>query len=153
MNAEDQAFYRQSISAAKKELASILEFRKPDHKNFPHWHKANKWVLVGNFKINSNDEAAWNQQIVGEFRKIGLESEFWSLEKLDSTLVKHPEIQEIFFGEENRVLLGLKETQKLLNHELVGDEPLEKPFLHRTTELATIVSFSSDPAKAFEFRQ
>ena len=135
-----------AIALAKEELNKIKKYRKPEHENFKHWERANKWVLVANFNINPNDVFKWEKEIIPIFRAEKLEAEFWGIKTLDGELNSHPEIRDVFFGGENRVLVGLKEAHDILKAECVGEISLDKKMIGRESELETINNFvdSSD---------
>ena len=73
-----QAKYRQglvmdgAIDLALEELAKIKEYRQPSHVNHIHWGHAQRWVLVANVSINSNDDVKWQTAVVPAFRQEGL---------------------------------------------------------------------------------
>jgi hypothetical protein len=116
-----QAKYRQNlnmngaISLALEELEIIKKYRSPQHDNNVHWRNAQRWVLVANFLTNPYDEMKWKELVVPSFRQAGLEAEYWGIERLEQELHHHSEIEDVFFGGQNRVLVGLKEAHDLLS--------------------------------------
>lgn len=148
-----QAKYRKgltmdgAISLALDELDRIKTYRDQSHSNHQHWEKAENWVLVANFSINPNDDAKWQSKVTPAFRAAGLEPSYWDIESLNGKLVDHPEIQDVFFGGENRVLVGLKEAHDLLVAECVGSKSLEVPMLGRDDALTSINQFLSSGEK------
>jgi len=62
-------------------------------------------------------------------------------------LADHAHIRDVFFGGENRVLVGLKEAHELLSAECVGHEPLEKPMVGREADMQTITTFAGSAEK------
>ena len=142
-----QAKYRQNldmdgaISLALEELEKITEYRKPSHANYKHWQSVRRWILVASFSVNPNDEAKWHSQVLPAFQKEGLATEYWNFETLEGKLAEHPEVRDVFFGEENRVLVGLNEAHDLLSAACVGSLSLDMPFVGREDELKTIREF------------
>lgn len=132
-----------AIKLARAELAKIKKYRKPTHANHRHWQNAQRWILVANMWINPNDTAKWQSEVVPVFKREGLAADFWSIETLEGKLAAHAEICDVFFGGENRVLIGLKEAHDLLSVEHVASESLHLPLLGRANELASIRSFAA----------
>lgn len=128
-----QAKFRQgmtmndAVNIASKELDKIKSYHEPQHANYEHWQNTNKWVLVANFSNNPNDVVKWQTGVVPEFDKQGLVTEYWNLETLEGKLAEHAHIRDVFFGGENRVLVGLKEAHDLLSTECIGRGPFENP--------------------------
>lgn len=85
-----------AIKIAKSELEYIKEYRNPSHPNYKHWKDASKWVLIGNFRINPNDDLKWRAEIVPMYAAIELEADYWSSDDLDRKLEQHPEIRDVF---------------------------------------------------------
>ncbi len=148
-----QAKYRQklvmdgAVDLALEELKSIKDYRKPDHPNQRHWMNARQWVLVANFSINPDDETKWQSRVVPAYREEGLEAKYWHIETLEGKLSAHPEILDVFFGGENRVLVGLKEAHDLLIAACVGPESLDIPMVGRDHELQQIKDFANSDDK------
>ena len=148
-----QAKYRQmlnmdgAIELAQAELATIKKYRQSTHANFKHWQNAQRWTLVVNLSINPNDVTKWQSKVVPDFQKEGLVAEFWSIETLEGKLAQHSEIRDVFFGGENRVLIGLKEAHDRLCAECVASESLRFPMVGRVQELSGINSFASSVDK------
>jgi len=143
-----QAKYRKkmtmhaAVKSALEELKNIKSYRQPEHSNYRHWRNANKWILVGNFEVNPNDEDKWRTKVVPEFLQAGLTAEYWGRERLERRLIAHPEIRDVFFGGENRVFVGLKEAHDLLATECVGGVNLDKSIIGREKGLKTIKEFA-----------
>lgn len=148
-----QAKYRQglnmdsAIALALEELEKIKNYRQPSHVNHTHWHNAQQWVLVGNFSINPNDDAKWNSQVVPAFQQEGLTAEYWHIDILEGWLAQHPEVRDVFFDTENRVLVGVKEAHDLLSAEYIGNLSLGIPMVGRDDELELIKRFASSGDK------
>ncbi|HVZ39744.1 MAG TPA: hypothetical protein VHI13_10740 [Candidatus Kapabacteria bacterium] len=146
-----QAKYRReltmgsAIPLALKELANIKEYRGDKHANYDHWRRATEWILVANMSINPNDDKKWRKEVGLEFQKIGLIATYWGIEILDRKLEQHANIREVFFGGQNRVLIGLKEAHDLISNESTGCS-LELPIIGREAEKRNIHDFimSSD---------
>ncbi len=143
-----QAKYRQTLNMdgavdlATHELKKIVKYRESTHANFCHWEHAKKWILVAAFSVNPNDETKWRNKVVPAYQKVGLSAEYWSIETLEGKLAEHPEVRDVFFGEENRVLVGLKEAHNLLRAECVGSLSLDLPMVGRDAELKHIIDFA-----------
>ncbi|MBI4388961.1 MAG: ATP-binding protein [Nitrospinae bacterium] len=148
-----QAKYRQGMTMddAKKlaveELEKIKLYRQPQHANHVHWKNVSTWILVGNFRINPNDETKWQDEVVPNFRLDGLAAKYWSIEILEGKLAGHGHVRDVFFGGENRVLVGLKEAHDLLGAGCLGSASLEKPMVGRDTEMKQINGFASSAEK------
>ena len=137
-----------AIADALKELEKIREYRKPTHHNCRHWQSASRWVMVTNLLINPNDDSRWQEQVIPVFREQGLAAGYWSVETLEGKLAEHPEIADVFFDGENRVLVGLKEAYDLLKAECVGSSSFDIQMVGRDDELERIRTFaSSDEAR------
>lgn len=148
-----QSKYRDSldmdgaVKLALEELQKIEKYRAVTHANYEHWKSANRWVLFANFSINSNDDVKWKSKVVAEFARVGLVAEYWTKEIIEGKLAERPEVREVFFGQENRVLIGLKEAHDLLQSERVGSNFLDTPMLGRDTEIALVKDFISSAEK------
>jgi len=132
---------------ALKELEIIKKYRAGNHANSGHWQNVTRWVLVANFKIIPNDQKKWNQEVIPAFQNEGLIAEYWSIERLDQELSEHPHVIDVFFGGENRVLVGLKEAYDLLENEMVGAASLENKFIDRLPTLEAIKAFVNSDEK------
>jgi hypothetical protein len=146
-HSRDKFTMNDAVKIAIKELESIKRYKETTHANSSHWTKVLRWILVSNVEINPNDHLKWAEEVTPEFQKFGLVSEYWSIEYLNNELYKHPQIAEVFFGGENRVLIGLKEARDLLESEMVGPDSLEVPLVGRTSEIEQIIDFASDDRK------
>jgi hypothetical protein len=144
-----QAKYRQglvmdgAVDLALEELEKIKDYRQSGHANHPHWRDARTWVLVANFSINPNDHAKWQNQVLPVFQREGLAAEYWHIDILEGKLTQHSEVRDVFFGGENRVLVGLKEAHDLLASECVGSASLDVDVLGRDGEVALIRDFAA----------
>jgi hypothetical protein len=144
-----QAKFRQgltmdvAIGLAKAELATIKTYRQSTHPNHQHWQNTRQWILVANMSINPNDVAKWRSEVVPVFQREGMAADFWSVEMLEGKLEAHAEIRDVFFGGENRVLIGLKEAHDLLSAECVASASFGLPLVGRDSELATIRNFAA----------
>jgi hypothetical protein len=144
-----QAKYRKdlvmdgAVALALEELESIAKYRDPEHGNRAHWQSARRWVLVANFPINPNDDAKWQTQVVPAFRQEGLEADYWPIETLEGKLTQHPEVRDVFFCGENRVLVGLTEAHDLLAAECIGSVSLDVDMVGRDDELDLIRAFAA----------
>lgn len=143
-----QAKYRQglvmegAVALALEELEKIKRYRQPEHRNCKHWGSARLWILVANFSTNSNDDAKWRRKVVPAFQREGLDAYYWHIETLEGKLAEHPEVCDVFFGGENRVLVGLKEAYALLSAECVGSASLDVPLVGRDNDLSQIKAFA-----------
>jgi len=148
-----QAKYRQGIimdgavDLALEELVKIKNYRQSAHANHPHWRDARIWVLVANFSINPNDRAKWQNQVVPVFQQEGLAADYWHIDILEGKLAQHSEVRDVFFGGENRVLVGLKEAHDLLAAECVGSASLTVDMLGRDSEVELIKNFAAAGGK------
>jgi len=148
-----QAKYRKSLDMdvaivlALKELEKIKKYRKPDHANYCHWEHATHWVLAANVSVNPNDDAKWRDEVKPAFHREGLVAEYWSVEVLEGHLAEHPQVRDVFFGGENRVLVGLKEAHDLLAAECVGSMSLDVPMVGRSAEIESIQCFATAGSK------
>ncbi len=95
----------EAVSLAIAELKTIKTYRSTGHANYTHWTNANQWVLFANLSINPNDDTKWKTKVVPEFLKEGLTASYWGKEIIEGKLAKVPEVREVFFGQENRVLV------------------------------------------------
>ena len=144
-----QAKYRKSldmdgaIALALGELEKIKDYRDPAHANYQYWEHATDWVLAANVSANPNDDAKWRSKVIPAFHSEGLEAKYWGVEILEGHLAQHPQVREVFFGGENRVLVGLKEAHDLLAAECVGSISLDVPMVGRSAELDWICSFAA----------
>jgi hypothetical protein len=136
-----------AVHLALEELEKIKQYRAANHANYEHWKNATQWVLFANLSINPNDDAKWKSKVVPEFARVGLTAEYWTTEKIEGKLAEKPEVSEVFFGQENRVLVGLKEAHDLLKAERIGTDSLDSPFLGRDAELALVSDFINSPEK------
>jgi hypothetical protein len=100
-----------------------------------------RWILVTNILANPNDEKAWQDEVVETFHKDGLKAEYWGIKTLEGKLAEHPEVRDVFFEGENRVLVSLKEAHDRLRNECLGGESLENPLVGREAELQSIDNF------------
>lgn len=148
-----QAKYRRNldmggaITLALEELNKIKNYRRPAHTNHRHWQNARRWILVANFSIGPNDNAKWQTQVVPAFHQEGLEADYWYIEVLEGKLAQCSEVRDVFFGGENRVLVGLKEAHDLLSAECVGSVSLDGPMVGRDDELELIKTFAESGDK------
>lgn len=148
-----QAKFRQglnmdgAIALAHAESAKIKTYRQPTHANYVHWQHTQRWILVANLSINPNDVAKWHDKVAPEFQREGLSAELWSIETLEGKLAQHSEIRDVFFANENRVLIGLKEAHTRLSDECVASGSLRLPLVGRERELAEISSFARSSDK------
>ncbi len=137
----------EAIKVALKELETITMYLEDGHTNYDHWKNATRWVLFANLSINPNDDAKWKSKVVPEFKRMRLVAEYWTQEVIEGKLAENPQIREVFFGQENRVLVGLKEAHDLLKNERIGGEAWDIPMLGRTDELALVRDFINSPEK------
>ena len=144
-----QAKYRQGLNMddaivlALEELDKIKNYRRPPHANQMHWQNVQRWVLVANFSINPNDTAKWERRVGPVFQQEGLTADYWHIDTLEGWLAQHPEVRDVFFEGENRVLVGLKEAHDLLSAECIGSLSLDIRMVGRDRELDLIESFAS----------
>ncbi len=136
-----------AVTLALEELETIKNYRAADHSNYEHWKNAKQWSLFANLSINPNDDAKWKDKVVPEFAQMGLAAAYWTKEIIEGKLAEKPEVREVFFGQENRVLVGLKEAHDLLKDERIGSEALDTPMLGRDAELALVRGFINSPEK------
>ncbi len=130
-----------AIKLALEELERIKKYQEHSHANNKHWESVTNWILVANFSINPNDHIKWQKEITLKFQQENLVAQYWDIEKLEGILFTYPEIQEVFFEGENRILVGVKEAYALLNSESISDGSLEKAMLGRESEMQQIVEF------------
>jgi hypothetical protein len=148
-----QAKYRQgmtmddAVNLAKDELSKIKVYRQSQHPNNKYWQNVRRWVLVANFLTNPNDVSKWQNLVVPAFHEAGLLAEYWGIETLECKLAEHADIREVFFGGENRVLVGLKEAHDLLSVEFITSVSLEKPMVGREREMREIETFAESADK------
>jgi len=148
-----QAKYRQglvmdgAVELALKELDKIKEYRQPEHSNYVHWQHVRRWVLVANLSINPNDDEKWETRVVPVFLQERLTAEYWYKETLEGKLAEHPEVREVFFGGENRVLVGLKEAHDFLSAVCIGSASLEAPMVGRDDEMRRVNAFADSDDK------
>jgi hypothetical protein len=131
----------EAIKLAFEELEKIKEYRATDHPNYEHWKDAKQWVLFANLSINPNDNAKWKSKVVPEFTNEGLTADYWGKEIIEGKLSEKPEVREVFFGQENRVLVGLKEAHDLLKNERIGNLSLNTLMIGRDAELSRVKTF------------
>jgi hypothetical protein len=146
-HSRDKITMDDAVASALSELKAIKTYQAATHANSKHWIGVSRWILVSNFEINPNDPVKWAQKVTPEFQKIGVVSEYWSIEELNQELYTHPQIADVFFGGENRVLIGLKEARDLLESEMVGPDSLEVPLVGRNGELQQIIEFAQNADK------
>lgn len=137
----------EAIKLALEEFEKIKKYRAPNHANYEHWKDAKQWVLFANLSINPNDDAKWKSKVTPEFKKEGLTADYWDKEIIEGKLAEKPEVRDVFFGHENRVLVGLKEAHDLLKDERIGSVSLETPMLGRDAEVALVKDFIDSPEK------
>jgi hypothetical protein len=148
-----QAKYRdgmdmdEAVKLALAELKTIKKYRDLSHANHEHWKNATRWVLFANLSINPNDDAKWMSKVVSEFAHVGLGAEYWTKQIIEGKLAEQPQVRDVFFGQENRVLVGLKEAHDLLKNERIGSDFLDTPMLGRDTELVRVKEFINSPDK------
>lgn len=131
-----------AIDSAKDEFKKIVEYRKPEHRNFKFWKDVTEWSLVGNFPINPTDEAKWREQIVPEFEGIGITAHFISREELDVRLDKNPEIDRSFFGGHRRTLIYLPEARKYLASKSRNGSFFATEMIGRESSVAEVLRFA-----------
>lgn len=146
-----QAKYRQNlnmdkaISLALAELEEIRKYRQSTHSNYVHWKDATQWILAANLTINPNDDRKWQEKVVPKFADEGLSAHYWDIETLEGKLVEYPDVRDVFFEGENRVLVGLKEAYDLLAAECIGrSDTFDVPMVGRGRELEQIRQFAND---------
>lgn len=137
----------EAIKVALKELKAIKKYRATGHANYEHWKNAKQWVLFANLSLNPNDDAKWKSKVVPEFKTVPLAAEYWTTEIIEGKLAEHPEVRNVFFGQDNPVLVGLKEAHDLLTNERLGSDSLDTPMLGRGAEFARVREFSNSPDK------
>jgi len=148
-----QAKYRKDLSMdgvirlALDELKKIKKYRQPSSPNYVHWVNVKKWVLIANFQINPNIPLKWQSEVVPWFQESGMIAEYWSIEKLEAELFKHSTIRDVFFKEENRVLVSLDEAHDLLVDKCIGKTPFDIKFTGRDCELEIIKNFAASKEK------
>ncbi|EAQ78806.1 hypothetical protein DSM3645_29931 [Blastopirellula marina DSM 3645] len=137
----------EAIKVALKELEFITKYREKDHANYQHWEHAERWVLFANLSINPNDDAKWKSEVVPKFAAFGLNAEYWCKSEIEGKLAEKPEVRDVFFEHENRVLVGLKEAHDLIASERIGNDSLDDPMLGRDAELAEVKAFADSNEK------
>src|SRR5262249_7939896 len=132
-----------AIRDAKKEAATIAEYRKPGDPRYGQWLGVKHWRLVTNALFNPTDRKRWDDEVVPLFKALGFdEVDVWSQEYLNALLDKEPEIDRSFFEGKTRAFLSIAEArEKVLEREpfLRHDELGE--FVGRTMELEAVSQF------------
>lgn len=136
-----------AIKLALEELERIKKYQTHSHVNNKHWKSVKNWILVANFSINPNDHIKWQEKVTPKFQQENLVAEYWDIEKLEGILFTYPEIQEVFFEGENRILVGVKEAYDLLNSESISDGSLERAMLGREAETQRIIELIESSAE------
>jgi len=131
----------EAIKLALEELDKIKEYRAAGHANHEHWKAAQNWVLFANLSINPNDDAKWKSKVVPEFKKEGLTAHYWGIEIIEGKLAAKPEVRDVFFGQDNRVLVGLKEAHDLLKNERFGSVRPDTALIGREADLKRVQDF------------
>ncbi|MBQ9430490.1 MAG: hypothetical protein IJU44_02955 [Kiritimatiellae bacterium] len=134
-----------AIGSAKCEYKKIKAYREPHHKNFKHWKEVTDWTLVGNFKINPDDEAKWASQIVPLFNSIGIVAHFKGEEQLDVLLDHNPEIERSFFGGGIRTLIYPAEVYFTLSRRSRDDMFFATEMIGREPTLKSVLGFAESP--------
>ncbi len=148
-----QAKYRagmnmtKAVRTALDELEFIKKYREEEHANHRHWEHAEKWVMVANLQLNPNDHEKWEEEVVPEFEKEGLTAEYWSRQILEGKLNEHPEIRDVFFEGENRVLTGLQGAREFLRSDYTGTTALDIPFVGREDSKVRVQEFVENSEK------
>ncbi len=137
----------EAVKLAIEELGKIKKYRATDHANYEHWKDVTQWVMFANLSINPNDDSKWKSKVVPDFKKEGLSAVYWGKETIEGKLSVHPEVRDVFFEHENRVLVGLKEAHDILSAECVGNISLDVPMLGRADEFDRINAFAVSPDK------
>jgi hypothetical protein len=104
-------------------------------------------VLFANLSINPNDDGKWISKVIPEFAKVDLAAEYWTKEIIEAKLAEVSQVREVYFGQENRVLVGLKEAHDLLLNERLGSDSLDCPMYGRDADLARVKEFINSPEK------
>ncbi|MBI1213751.1 MAG: hypothetical protein GC190_20010 [Alphaproteobacteria bacterium] len=136
-----------AVDLALDELEKIKKYRATGHANYGHWKDAKRWVLFANFLINPNDVDEWNTKVVTAFYEEGLVADYWDKTKIEGKLAELPEVRDVFFGCENRVLVGLKEARDLLLKEGPESTFIDEPLVGREAELDRVRSFVASDDK------
>ena len=136
-----------AVDLALEELEKIKKYRAATHANHKHWKDATKWVLFANLSINPNDDGKWKSKVIPEFAKVGLAAEYWTKEIIEAKLAEESQVREVYFGQENRVLVGLKEAHDLLLNERLGSDSLDCPMHGRDADLSRVKEFINSPEK------
>lgn len=129
------------IQLARDELERIRRYRDPSHPNYKHWESVTRWTLIINCTINPNDDSSWKEYVVPAFAEIGIVADYWSIETLESKLIEHPEIRDVFFNGNNRTLLNPSEAFDHLSRTSPGPSFLDRPLLGRKKNLEDFSSF------------
>jgi hypothetical protein len=131
-----------AIADAKKEVAKIAEYRKPEHARSAQWKRVTHWRLVTNASFNPTDEQRWATEVVPLFTAQGLSADYWARTHLDALLTEYPWVDRSFFQNETRVFLSLPELREYLPSQ---DPFLQRPaltaFFGRTNEIAQVRDF------------
>lgn len=144
-----QAKYRQglkiedAVQLALSELAKIKDYRAATHPNQRHWEKAETWILVCNAVTNPNDWEKWQEAVLA-FKAENLQAKYWGLETLEGKLAQFAHIRDVFFGGQNRVLIGLKEANDMLSKQFAAADSMENPAIGIEDNLAKVIEFASD---------
>lgn len=135
-------FMASAIISAKKEFNTIKSYRDLRHKNFKYWEKVTDWTLIGNFRINPNDEDKWTSQIVPLFNTLGITAHFKGEEQLDLWLDRNPEIDQSFFGGRIRTLMYPAETYFRLSRRSRHGAFFATEMIGRDSEIKSVLDFA-----------
>ncbi len=86
-------------------------------------------------------------QVVPLYAAKGLKAEYWSCDDINIKLTAHPEIRDVFFEGENRVLVGLSEAYLKLSTEFEDTGGLDNLFVDREEVMTAIEQFVEASSK------
>lgn len=139
-----------AIADAKKEFATIRQYRVPGHPRAPLWEGVETWCLVTNAAFNAQDEQNWLNDVVPKFEAAGLHAGIWRREYLDALLDAHSDIDRAFFSGENRVFVSLWEAfERYRRDRAIKPGGELGQFYGRESELNQILDFAQCANKLF----
>lgn len=111
------------------------------------WSKAEKWVLITNIEKNPQLNNIWKTEIKDEFIKIDLNVDIYGIEDLKRLLIKHPEVSNVFFEDQQSTFLPIQEA---INNEIenqIYKNSFSVSLYERDPELVEFNNFIESPDK------
>jgi hypothetical protein len=133
-----------AIADAKAELEKIRKYRTPGHVKEPRWKSVKVWRLWTNAAFNDNDADRWKNEVVVEFKKIGLEATYYEVANINALLDEWPAVDQSYFEGRTRVFLSIPEARKML----ADSNPsvargLDATFRGRATAVQQVIDFAA----------